>query len=164
MTVIRPERIVFTPEVQKENAKAHHNCLYNTIFELQANLRVSYPNRVILRAFTIGFIGNRVLDNHLGSNLETCYIQNRVIPKPCYKECICTPEDPWSCIAHLSAEDMLKSVVVKGKKFKHCPWTGAVNSLGPKFWCQQEGLITMVICCTFKKNLFSRWLYTHLFI
>ena len=29
------------------------------------------------------------------------------------------PEDHWSCIAHLSAEDMLKSVVIEEKKFKH---------------------------------------------
>ena len=41
---------------------------------------------------------------------------------------------------------------------------GADNPLGPKLWCQQEGLITMVICCKFKKNLFHHWLYTHLFM
>ena len=29
------------------------------------------------------------------------------------------PEDFWSCIAHLSAEDMLKSVVTEKKKFKN---------------------------------------------
>ena len=28
-------------------------------------------------------------------------------------------EDHWSCIAHLSAEDMLKSVVTEEKKFKN---------------------------------------------
>ena len=28
-------------------------------------------------------------------------------------------EDHWSCIAHLSDEDMLKSVVIEEKKFKH---------------------------------------------
>ena len=28
------------------------------------------------------------------------------------------PEDHWSCIAHLSAEDMLKSAVIEEKKFK----------------------------------------------
>ena len=28
------------------------------------------------------------------------------------------PEDHWSCIAHLSAEDMLKSSVIEEKKFK----------------------------------------------
>ena len=61
-----------------------------------------------------------------------------------------TPEDHWSCIAHLSAEDMLKSVVIEEKKFKHSPWAGADKPLGPKFLCQQEGLITMVICCKFK--------------
>ena len=74
------------------------------------------------------------------------------------------PEDHWSCIAHLSAEDMLKSAVIDEKKFKFRPWAGADNPSGPKFWCQQEGLITMVICCKFKKNLFNLWLYTHLFM
>ena len=29
--------------------------------------------------------------------------------------------------------------------------------IGPKFWCQREGLITMVICRMFKKNLFILW-------
>ena len=45
------------------------------------------------------------------------------------------PEDHWSCIAHLSAEDMLKSVVIEEKKFKHSRWAGADKSLGPKFLC-----------------------------
>ena len=31
------------------------------------------------------------------------------------------PEDHWSCIAHLSAKDMLKSAVIEEKKFKHSP-------------------------------------------
>ena len=43
------------------------------------------------------------------------------------------PEDHWSYIAHLSAEDMLKSAVIKEKMFKHSPWAGADNPLGPKF-------------------------------
>ena len=73
-----------------------------------------------------------------------------VFPLTCQK-----PEDHWSCIAHLSAEDMLKSAVIEEKKFKHSPWAGADNSLRPKFLCQQEGLITMAICCKFKKNLFN---------
>ena len=55
------------------------------------------------------------------------------------------PEDHRSCIAHLSAEDMLKSTVIEEKKFKHSPWAGADNPLGPNLLCQQEGLITMVI-------------------
>ena len=29
------------------------------------------------------------------------------------------PEDHWSCIAHLTAEDMLKSAVIEEKKFKN---------------------------------------------
>ena len=74
----------------------------------------------------------------------------------CYRRS--KPEDHWSSIAHLSAEDMLKSAVTEEKKFKHSPWARADNPLGPKFWCQQKGLITMVICCKFKKNLFN--LYT----
>ena len=50
---------------------------------------------------------------------------------------------------------MLKSAVIEEKKYKHSPWTGADNPLGPKFWCQQECLITMVICCKFEKNFFD---------
>ena len=40
-------------------------------------------------------------------------------------------EDQWSCIAHLSAEDKLKSVVIEQKKFKHSPWAWADKPLGP---------------------------------
>ena len=43
------------------------------------------------------------------------------------------PEDHRSCIAHLSAEDMLKSAVIEEKKFKHSPWARADNPLVPKF-------------------------------
>ena len=43
------------------------------------------------------------------------------------------PEDHWSCIAHLIAEDMLKSAVIEETTFKHSPWAGADNPLGPKF-------------------------------
>ena len=42
------------------------------------------------------------------------------------------PEDHWSCIAHLTAEDTLKSAVIEEKTFKHSPWAGADNPLGPK--------------------------------
>ena len=37
------------------------------------------------------------------------------------------PEDYWSCIAHLSAADMLKSADIEEKKFKRSPWAGADN-------------------------------------
>ena len=43
------------------------------------------------------------------------------------------PEDHWSCIAHLIAEDMLKSAVIEEKTFKHSPWAGADKPLRPKF-------------------------------
>ena len=64
-------------------------------------------------------------------------------------------EDHWFCIAHLRADDMLKSAFIEAKKFKHSSREGAGNPLGPKFLCEQEGLITMVVCCKFKKNFFS---------
>ena len=73
-------------------------------------------------------------------------------------------EDRWPCIAHLCAEDMLKSAVIEEKQFKHSPWAGADNPLGSNYLCQQEVLITMVICCKFKKNLFNLRLYTHFFM
>ena len=44
------------------------------------------------------------------------------------------PEDHWSCSAHLSAEDMLKSAVIEEKKFKHSLRVGADNPLGPNFF------------------------------
>ena len=40
---------------------------------------------------------------------------------------------PYSCIAHLSAKDMLKLAVIEEKKLKHSPWAGADNPLEPKF-------------------------------
>ena len=43
------------------------------------------------------------------------------------------PEEHWSCITHLSAEDMLKSVIIEEKKFKYRPLAGTDNPLGPKF-------------------------------
>ena len=42
-------------------------------------------------------------------------------------------EDHWLCIAHLSAEVMLKSAVNEEKKFKHSPRVGTDYPLGPKF-------------------------------
>ena len=38
-----------------------------------------------------------------------------------------------SCIAHQSAEDMLKSAVTEEKKFKHSPSAWTDNPLGPIF-------------------------------
>ena len=58
----------------------------------------------------------------------------------------------------------LKSAVIEEKKFKHSPRVGTDNPLGPKILRQQEGLIAMVICYKFKKNLFNLRLYTHLFM
>ena len=46
----------------------------------------------------------------------------------------------------------------------YSPWAGENNPLGPNFLCQQEGLITLIICCKFQNNFFNHWLYTHLFI
>ena len=40
----------------------------------------------------------------------------------------------------------------------------ADNPLGIKFRCQQEHLVTSVICCKFKKNLFGVWFYTFFFM
>ena len=35
---------------------------------------------------------------------------------------------------------------------------------GTKFWCQQKGLITLLICCKFQRNLFEVWFYTFFFM
>ena len=41
----------------------------------------------------------------------------------------------------------------------YSPKAGADNPLGTKFSCQQEHLVTLVICCKFKKTLLSLILY-----
>ena len=46
----------------------------------------------------------------------------------------------------------------------YSPGAGADNPLGTKFWCQQEHLVTLVICCKLKKNLFEVWFYTFFFM
>ena len=53
--------------------------LYNTIVGVHVNFHVSHPNHVISRVKCIVYIGNGVLNGHLGSNLEPCYIQNRIL-------------------------------------------------------------------------------------
>ena len=41
----------------------------------------------------------------------------------------------------------------------HSPGVGADNPLWTKFWCQQKGLVTLPICCKFKKNIFGFYTY-----
>ena len=44
-------------------------------------------------------------------------------------------EDHWSCIAHLSAEDMLKSAVIEEKKYKHSLRIGDRQPIRANFFC-----------------------------
>ena len=46
------------------------------------------------------------------------------------------PEDHWSCIAHLIAEDMLKSAFIEEKKFKNieCKWFGPRSMTDLDLW------------------------------
>ena len=59
-------------------------------------------------------------------------IQSLLKTLSCFVQYINKPEDHWSCIAHLIAEDMLKSAVIEEKTFKHSR-AGADNPLGPNF-------------------------------
>ena len=45
----------------------------------------------------------------------------------------------------------------------YSPGAGADNPLRMKVGCQQEHLVTSVICCKLKKNLFEVWFYTIFF-
>ena len=49
---------------------------------------------------------------------------------------ITKPEDHWSCIAHLIAEDMLESAVIEEKKFKNieCKWFGPRSMTDLDLW------------------------------
>ena len=49
-------------------------------------------------------------------------------------------------------------------KHKYNPRVGSDNPLGTKFWCQQKFLITLAICCQFKKNLFEVWFFTVFYV
>ena len=73
------------------------------------------------------------------------------------------PEDHWSCIAHLIAEDMLKSAVIEEKTFKHSPWAGADNPLGPHHYghllqVYKESLQPLTLYTSFHDliNVYSR--------
>ena len=46
----------------------------------------------------------------------------------------------------------------------YSPKAGADNPFGRKFLCQQEHLVTLIICCKLKKNLFEVWFYTIFFM
>ena len=48
--------------------------------------------------------------------------------------------------------------------YVYSPRAGADNPLGTQFWCQQEHLVILVICCKFQKNLFEVWFYTICFM
>ena len=42
------------------------------------------------------------------------------------------------------------------------PGKGQKAPQGTKFWCQQKGLITLLICCKFQRTLFEVWFYIFL--
>ena len=60
----------------------------------------------------------------------------------------------WSLILYIFFHDFIPI---------YNPGAGADIPLQTKFWCQQEHLVTSVICCKFKKNLLEVWFYTMLF-
>ena len=64
--------------------------LNDTIVGVQANFRVSYPIRVISRVKCIDYIRKGVLNSHLGSNPDPCYIQNYVITNRVIKRFGCS--------------------------------------------------------------------------
>ena len=61
----------------------------------------------------------------------------------------------WKLILHIFFHDFIHA---------YSPGAGGDNPLGTKFWCQQEHLVTSVICCKFQKNLFEDWFYKILFM
>ena len=44
------------------------------------------------------------------------------------------------------------------------PGAGADSPQGTKCWCQQKGLVTLPICCKFKKKSLEVWFYTIFFM
>ena len=60
----------------------------------------------------------------------------------------------WNLILYNCFHDFIHVYSARG---------GADNPLGTKFWCQQEHLVTLVICCKFQKSLYEVWLNTFFF-
>ena len=48
--------------------------------------------------------------------------------------------------------------------YVYSPRAGADNTLGTKFWCQQEHPVTSIIFASSKKHLFEVWFYTIFFM
>ena len=71
--------------------------------------------------------------SHVHNEIVENLVNEQQLLKKCVFTCLPKPEDHWSCIAHRSAEDMLKSAVIGEKRFKHSPRVGADNPLGPIF-------------------------------
>ena len=59
----------------------------------------------------------------------------------------------WSLILYIFFHDFIHV---------YSPGPGADNLWG--FWCQQEHLVTLVICGKFQKNLLEVWFYTNFFM
>ena len=82
-----------TLTVHATSCRVSNTCtppLYNTIVGVQPIFRVSYPNHVISRVKCICYIGKGVLNSHLRSKPEPCYIQNCVIMNRVIKRFRCT--------------------------------------------------------------------------
>ena len=61
----------------------------------------------------------------------------------------------WSLILYIFFHDLIHV---------YSPGVGADSPHGKKLWCQQKGLITLLICCKFQRNLFDVWFYTNFFM
>ena len=66
-----------------------------------------------------------------------------------WKKCL------WSRILYNFLHDLI---------YVYSPGAGTESPQGTKFWCQQEGRITLPICCKFQRNLFEVWFYTFFFM
>ena len=67
---------------EKSDLPVHHN-LFITLLWGPSHFHVSYPDCVIMRVKCIDYKGKGILNSHLGSNSDPCYmyIQNRVIKR-----------------------------------------------------------------------------------
>ena len=65
----------------------------NNIVGIQASSRVSYPICFILRVECIDYVRKGILNSHLGSSTDSCYIQIRVITNRVIKRFGCSWSD-----------------------------------------------------------------------
>ena len=98
--------------------------------------------------------GSRMIFSIIVANTRRIFAKTKSKKYRIEKLCVSRfkPEGRWSCIAHLSAEDMLKSAVIQEKKFKNieAEWFGSRSINGPWPFGTHKASSTHLVDCSYQ--------------